>query len=409
MKKVILGAAALLFAAVGFAQNTSNSTQTGDDQRVYVRQAGTTLLSNITQGNGSGDGSHRAMVWQRGSGNSSAIDQEGTENEAYVSQGREFTPPTNASVVINQGKNNTASEENKARVEQHGGTGSTTTINQDGDENEAYAHQDDTGSTINITQDGTENKSAVYQLPYYSASNNLANINQSGDENCSTALQNGDDNTLSATQSGSENKAYQSQLGNGNTANLNQSGTNGSAIQIQNGNNNVNDLVFQTGNGNYSEDNQVGNGNVIFKGQQGGGNYGRIDQTGDGNYTSFGQYGTNSKGYVQQIGDNNDMTMGQFAGDGNLAFSYQDDNNFGITQQYGDDNQALLVQKSQGGAGHNGYIYQNGTGNMADVLQLGPNGDFAADAENCFFPDPLTIECPTGLPPVVINAPCPDC
>src|SRR5690606_37343751 len=132
MKKVILGAAALLFAAVGFAQNTSNSTQTGDDQRVYVRQAGTTLLSNITQANGGGDGSHRAMVWQRGSGNTSAINQQGTENEAYVSQGREFTPPTNATANINQGTNNAASEENKARIEQHGGTGSTTNITQDG-------------------------------------------------------------------------------------------------------------------------------------------------------------------------------------------------------------------------------------------------------------------------------------
>ncbi len=36
MKKVILGAAALLFTGVLFAQNTSTSSQSGTDQRVYV-------------------------------------------------------------------------------------------------------------------------------------------------------------------------------------------------------------------------------------------------------------------------------------------------------------------------------------------------------------------------------------
>ena len=47
MKKLFLGAAALLLAGGVFAQNTSNSTQSGDDQRVYVRQAGTNLNSGI--------------------------------------------------------------------------------------------------------------------------------------------------------------------------------------------------------------------------------------------------------------------------------------------------------------------------------------------------------------------------
>ena len=228
MKKLFLGAAALLFAGGVFAQNTSNSYQTGDDQRVYVRQAGTNLTSTITQANGGGDGSHRAMVLQKGDLNSATIDQEGTNNQAYVDQ-FDFTPPTSATSIINQGKNNTASADNKARVRQHGGTGSTTTMNQDGDANEASAHQDDTGSTIDITQDGTANKSFVGQLPFYASGGNAATINQTGEYNQSWAWQNGDGNTLSATQSGSENKADQYQEGNGNTANLNQSGTNGKA------------------------------------------------------------------------------------------------------------------------------------------------------------------------------------
>src|SRR5690606_1624546 len=117
MKKVILGAAALLFAAVGFAQNTSNSTQTGDDQRVYVRQAGTILSSTITQSNGAGDGSNRAQVMQRGTLNESTIAQSGTDNQAYVDQALN-TPPTDATSTINQ-----TGDSNKARVAQHGGTG----------------------------------------------------------------------------------------------------------------------------------------------------------------------------------------------------------------------------------------------------------------------------------------------
>ena len=102
MKKVILCASALLFTGAMMAQNNiSNSTQSGDDQRVYVRQAGTTLSSDITQGNGAGSGANLAKVWQRGVSNSSAIDQEGTNNQASVLQGITFPAPNDNSVVIN--------------------------------------------------------------------------------------------------------------------------------------------------------------------------------------------------------------------------------------------------------------------------------------------------------------------
>src|SRR5690554_6843031 len=238
MKKVMLGAAALLFAGGLFAQNTSTSSQSGTDQRVYVRQAGTNLTSGIIQADGSGTGHNRAAVYQRGDGNTSAIDQEGTSNSAYVDQA-DFTPPTDAKAFINQGKNNDASGNNIARIEQHGGTGSVTTINQDGDRNQARAHQDDTGSTINITQNGEDNKSLVYQLPFYASTNNLATILQDGEENCSTAAQDGNDNELYATQAGNNNKADQAQVGDGNFASVNQSSSENIARQRQNGNNNT--------------------------------------------------------------------------------------------------------------------------------------------------------------------------
>ena len=58
---------------------------------------------------------------------------------------------------------------------------------------------------------------------------------------------------------------------------------------------------------------------------------------------------------------------------------------------------------------HIGNITQSGTGNMADVLQLGPNGNWSTDGEACYFPDPKPLNCPDPLPPVVINDPCPGC
>lgn len=415
MKKVILGAAALLFAAVGFAQNTSNSTQTGDDQRVYVRQAGTLLNSTITQGNGSGAGSNRAIVLQRGDQNTSTIDQEGTNNQSYVEQGANFTPPTGASSTINQGKNDDASANNKARVAQHGGVGSQTTINQDGGANEATVHQDDTDSDIYITQAGNENKSLVHQLPFYASQNNYAEINQTGDENSSWAIQDGNDNDLYATQSGSNNKADQEQLGDGNYASVTQSSSGNKARQRQTGDSNSATAVQHatTGPGvdNYVEQNQVGNGNIAFSDQDGDGGYARQDQIGDDNQAYIYQYaaGTGNKIYQRQFGNSNNVTSWQTSGSDNRAATFQDDFNTGLTNQSGNGNHALLVQKSQGGAGHYGSIIQSGNGNMADVLQLGPGGDWSADAEECFFPDPNPLNCPPPVPEITIGDPCTDC
>lgn len=414
MKKVILGAAALLFTGVLFAQNTSTSSQSGDDQRVYVRQAGTELSSDITQGNGSGSGHNRAMVMQRGDGNSSAIDQEGTSNQAYVDQAN-FTPPTDAQAVINQGKTNTASANNKARIEQHGGTGSITTINQDGDKNEARAHQDDTGSTITVTQNGNKNRSLVYQLPFYASSNNLAEIVQTGDENCSTAAQDGEDNELYATQIGDKNKADQAQEGDGNYASVYQEADENTARQHQDGDGNVASAVQHaiTGLGqfNYVEQNQTGDDNEAYSDQDGWGGYVRQDQTGNDNYAEANQYaaGSGNKIYQRQFGSNNSITSMQYSGSDNKVATYQDDDNVGTTWQAGNGNHALLVQKSQGGAGHIASIAQNGNGNMADVLQLGPDGDWSADGENCFFPDPVPVDCPPLLTNIDIGDPCPGC
>ncbi|MDX1271491.1 hypothetical protein [Bizionia paragorgiae] len=407
MKKVIFGAAALLFSGALLAQNTSTSTQTGDDERVYVRQAGTNLTSTTTQA-----GAHnKAMVWQKGVGNTSTVDQEGTNNQAYVDQ-KDFTPPTNATATINQGKVR-ASDANKAMIRQHGGTGSVATFNQDGDLNEAQTHQDGTNGIVNINQDGTMLKAEVQQsLLSYSAVDNVANIDQLGTNNQVWAKQDGNRNDIDTDQSGLDNKAEQRQTGDDNEIALIQNGTNGRAKQVQIGNNNQNRFngPSQSGSDNYSDARQVGNDNDIFEGQDGTNNSGWIRQNGNNNYSSFGQYGANGKSINRQIGNGNSMIQGQFSGtDSNLASSWQKgDDNTGIIQQYsGLGNQALLVQKSDGpGLGHTGGIYQTGNGNMADVLQLGPGGDFAADAENCDFLSQQPLVCPTPIDDITIDDPC---
>ncbi|WP_055435844.1 hypothetical protein [Lacinutrix algicola] len=417
MKKVIFGAAALLFSGALMAQNTSNSTQSGEDQRVYVRQAGTALMSTVDQSNGSGDGYNLAKIWQRGDQNTSGVTQLGTNNQASVLQGITFPEPNNNTVTVNQGTNNDASLDNKAYVEQHGGNNSQTTITQDGDANEAYSHQDGVMGNVDITQNGSTNASAVWQnFGDYTATGNAATMDQSGTSNNSYAVQNGNGNTLSSTQSGMGNKSDQSQnsigAAAGNNATVTQSSSGNKAKQVQVGGGNsanaVQHAVTGPGVNNYVEQNQIGNDNTAYSDQDGDGGRVRQDQTGNDNNATVNQYaaGAGNAVYQRQMGSNNTITSGQFGGAGNLASTYQDDLNMGSTSQTGNDNQALLVQKSQGGLGHMASIIQNGDRNMADVLQLGPGGDFSADGEQCDFQAPEILNCPTPLPEISIGAPC---
>ena len=97
--------------------------------------------------------------------------------------------------------------------------------------------------------------------------------------------------------------------------------------------------------------------------------------------------------------------------------TYQDadpgNGNAAHTAQRGQDNQILLVQKNGFYGGHS-YTVEQGlsgsphSGNQANILQLGPDGDFAADAENCDFQNPQDLITPPGLNDFDLDAPCVD-
>ena len=143
MKKAILCAAALMFGTMAFAQvsgaptasavpalpgaaanaNTGESIQNGNDNKVRVRQAGTSQSVYTNQNDGSGSGGNLAAVQQTGlvnptSGiaNLAEVLQSGSANQSTTLQEGDYN-----NAVTRQGQNDDSSARNKAWIRQ--GTG----------------------------------------------------------------------------------------------------------------------------------------------------------------------------------------------------------------------------------------------------------------------------------------------
>lgn len=498
MKKVILGAAALLMCAAVNAQvtdtkgatssnstvvaakagaavdaNTGESIQNGDDNRVMVRQAGARMSVRTVQNNGSGTGGNLAQVWQTGevmpgpSGLENAVEvlQSGSLNESTSIQEGNYND-----ALTRQGQNDDASSGNRALIRQ--GTGNQAEnnfagIDQDGTDNQAQTQQTYDNSDAWTQQVGNRNWSRINQNAGPNGSDgHLASVEQDGDDNASDVMQSGAGarNSATAVQVGNGNYAKQTQTtdavqgGVGNSALANQgygsisapligsiwsgqllavddvangafSGDGsfaGIAFQNQSGSENTAES-HQFGadgvDGNYSEQNQGGSNNDAFVVQNaygnpaGGANYARQDQDSNATNSEAGiaQNGFNHKAYQRQSGDDNNAMSTQ-RGNGNIVNTYQDgDSNRATTAQRGADNQILLVQRG----GHSYGVTQNlpnGTpvgsphaGNVVDVLQLGPDGDFSTDGIDCVIPDAMTPMDTPDMGNFTIDAPCDGC
>jgi len=485
MKKVILCAAALMFGSFAFAQvsgaptataeaaitgaatgaNTGTSIQEGNDNRVRVRQAGTSNSVLTNQNDGTGDGGNLARVRQTGevqagiSGelNLAEVLQSGTMNQSTTLQEGDEN-----NAVTRQGQNNTASEGNLARIRQ--GTGQQAqnnwaAIEQDGLANEANTQQTYDKSRAWTTQVGERNRSWIDQdAGPNDTDGHEARVDQNGNDNQSFIAQEGAGatNTARAFQQGNNNYVKQTQTtdagegGVGNTAITAQgNGTTGFtfssvyndllamdatvgsgppnvdsfggiAFQDQSGSNNDAD-IRQFGEddpeGNYAEQNQSGSGNSAFITQNrrgnpnGAANYARQDQDGTNSDAGISQRGSSHKAYQRQSGDDNIVLSSQ-TGARNLLNTFQDgDGNRGETIQHGLDNQALLVQRG----GHSYTITQNVANgvqmgdNVADVLQLGPDGDFSTDAIDCEFGEQNMQMAPIRPGTFGIDDVCEDC
>jgi hypothetical protein len=489
MKKLMLSAMALMFTVVGFSQvtdadgntsptttviaplpgsaagaNTGLSIQNGDNNKVRVRQAGTSQSVYTNQDNGSGTGGNLARVWQTGavqaaSGvqNEADVLQSGSANQSTTRQEGDFNQS-----VTRQGQDNDASSGNKALIRQgvaNQAEGNYAAIDQDGDNNQAQTQQTDDNSDAWTQQTGNDNKSMINQAASPNQTDGHYAMNQQkGDRNESFIGQagNGARNAARALQIGEDNQAKQMQYatdgagGTGNDAGIMQGYENSAQrsnvvpeamtqwISIMNNvDNNANGFwwngeparfnkakqtqvgadnsagLYQlggsvAGGSNYGEQDQYGDSNNAGMIQShvpnaGGDNFAKQKQNGDNNTAGLLQEGISHKSQQNQFGNDNTslafqrgsshlLNTHQF-GDGNVAHATQSGlANRALIVQY--DGQSYTVEQNKGLAWND---YSAG-GNQADILQMGPDGDFGAGAVDCGFDEPMDLDMDYTVP-----------
>ena len=372
--------------------------------------------------------------------------------------------------MTRQGQNNDASARNKAKIRQ--GTGNQAqdnraAIDQDGDDNLAQTQQTYDNSDAWTIQNGTANKSMIVQdagpnqtdgheaLNWQNGEGNESAINQSGAgaRNIAQAGQNGDFNqakqlqTTDAVSGGTGNRANVVQGlggaistvgvtndlwvevinnvdGDANPITGNVPSRYNKAVQIQSGN--AQDAgIFQFGGtfgpSNYGEQIQAGSGNrgsivqaQIIVGGVNGDNYAKQYQDGSSNNAGMVQEGNGMKALQDQRGNSSDALSYQSGRDHLLNIHQRGDDNVAYSTQHGLGNSALMVQDG----GHSYSVQQNkdlaqfdvsAGGNQADILQLGPNGDFATDGIDCDFDAPMDLTMDYSIPDFDLGDVCPDC
>ena len=493
MKKAILCAAALMFGTMAFAQvsgaptasavpalpgaaagaNTGESIQNGNDNKVRVRQAGTSQSVYTNQNDGSGSGGNLAAVQQTGlvnptSGiaNLAEVLQSGSANQSTTLQEGDYN-----NAVTRQGQNDDSSARNKALIRQ--GTGQQAennhaAIEQDGDDNLARTQQTYDNSDAWTRQVGDENKSMIVQNAGPNGSDgHEANVEQYGDRNESAVDQDGfpgqgGRNVATTYQLGDDNQAKQKQK---TTAASGVAGNRGSIVQgpgpydvligaansdagsiyaawpggvagsptlesigakakqTQYGKMNeaaIRQIGGTVGASNYGEQEQLSGWNndaALYQGHFFAGeddNYGKQSQAGDNNDAGLVQSGSGMKGLQTQYGHRNDAASVQVGEDHRLNVHQRGNDNVAETGQAGSGNAALLTQRD--GQSYSiaqnlnlGWLDRSQGGNQADVLQLGPNGDFSADYIDCDFDPPMNLDMNYNIPDLIIDDVCPDC
>ena len=409
MKKVIFGAAALLFSGALFAQvsqsslravdatdsadaqlgvdlatddgNYGEAIQTGNVNKLQVLQAGTNQSTYSVQGDGLGTGDNRARIWQTGdvsgisgvdnaadvrqlgSGNQSSTLQEGDSNEAVTRQGM---------------KDGGLSGDNKAYIN-HGtaenGEFNYAMVEQDGQANSAWTVQSWDNNEARTVQEGDNNMSGIRQKSGPNGSDGNSALNeQYGDMNSSKIYQDGHNNYAQAAQKGDSNKADQKQDGDFNGAYVDQGqnlygitdGLTGPALdfyadplatQGAGGPDSQAGIAIQrqTGDSNFAYASQYGSddeaSNHAEQYQVGNGNQAAIDQNANGianggaNYARQDQTGDVNISYTGQNGRDH-MAYSRQDGDFNIALASQKGNaNLVSTYQSGEDNWAVSGQR----------------------------------------------------------------
>ncbi|WGK63728.1 hypothetical protein [Croceiramulus getboli] len=398
MKKVIIGAAALLFGVVGFAQsNTGTAEQDGSDNLIRVRQIGALNNAELDQDGdnnqagilqtGLNDAENGAPATPAGLANDAAITQEGDLNAAFVDQDGDYNVAD-----IEQTSPSGTDEGNRAYIQQGVGyaVNNEASISQDGSGNDALTRQFFDSNVASTVQEGDDNDADIRQnapsndagAGPASAASNIASVEQYGDLNGAFVRQNtnpatvGGFNLATIVQDGDDNYGYQTQDGDTNTAAIVQKGEGNYANQDQDGEFNTG-IINQGDGALYSGSLTDFLNGVVFDGSfipggvgQSGFDYGGLNATetavndkayqvqeGFGNYAEAHQFGRKEQ-------TNTSIQM-QSGGGGNQAFVAQNNNG----TDAGDANYAKQVQT---GAGTNGALtVQWGKRNDAETSQDG--------------------------------------
>ena len=498
MRKLMLSAAALLCGAIMFAQNdpitdtsgdtspnykvsgvapvatganTGLSIQNGNDNKVRVRQAGTSQDVYTHQDDGTGIGGNLATIMQTGSvqaesgvANKVNVMQSGTENQSRTKQEGDYNM-----AITKQGKKNDASSGNKAMIRQgvaQQAEFNYAAIEQDGHDNQARTQQTYDNSDAWTQQMGDDNKSQVIQNAGPNGTDgHSAMVDQLGNRNESTVSQSGlgGRNTSTLWQWGDDNKAGQFQtttaaFGNlGNRAGMQQGADNlwlntplvdavftpiynidnenvpvfgntlesygALGIQNQGGFEQAADMLQfggSVGDSNYGEQEQLAGHNneaAMVQGHvagDGGDNYAKQEQKGNSNYAGLAQSGSGMKALQTQHGHNNYALSSQRGESHKLNVHQRGEENWATTAQGGLGNVALVVQKH----GQSYSVEQNldlgrfdlsAGANQADILQLGPDGNFLTDGIDCYFDPQLPPPTWEDIPDLIIDPICVGC
>ncbi|WP_290696934.1 curlin [Lacinutrix sp.] len=417
MKKVIFGAAALLFSGAIMAQvtqdaltdfngtdsvdaqqaadfsfgsgNQGEGIQSGNTNKLQVLQAGTNQSSYSVQGDGLGAGGNSARIWQTGevtnvSGEENAADvrQLGTENQSTTVQGGDF----NESVTRQGLKDGGLSGFNKASI-LHGtaeqGEMNFSMIEQDGQTNQARTIQQYDNNQARIVQEGDTNISQLHQnATSNGADGNVAIAEQYGDQNVSQTYQAGSRNTAHSVQEGNMNIVNQTQLGDDNEALVDQGADvepinsfGDSQADLDAAINTFADSGFTNGNDNTGGGSTAG---MALQVQTGSDNLGYIGQWGDSSeasdYAEQNQTGNTNGAYMVQNAHGSATGGANYGrqdqtGDSNFAVAGQNGANHKTYQrQVGDFNAAITSQK---GNANLVSTYQSGDGNVALSGQRG--------------------------------------
>ena len=429
-----------------------NGSGAGGNQ-AFVRQTGAVGPTSGVR--------NAAEVLQSGTTNSSLTRQEGDRNKANTRQGQNNDASANNKAYIRQGVANQA-ERNFAQIDQDGNGNLASTV-QTYDNNDAWTQQDGTENKSMIRQNGGPNGTAGH----------YASVQQEGLANESTVMQQGAGarNTAYSLQVGALNQAKQMQntsagAGTGNRAGILQ-GTAGhdeatvyanvvpagdaiftrindevddrarpsftnslnsfyaKAKQTQDGFRNEADITqvggIGDGQSNYAEQdqddagssrNQAGirqayNPNYYGRTQD---QYAKQKQRGSRNVAGVVQEGAENKAYQYQNGARNEALSFQIGAENKLNTHQIGDRNVAHTTQWGLDNRALVVQYD----GQSYFVNQGQNGesisSQADILQVGPNGNFGPDyAIDCDFDDPMNLDMDFSVPMVMNPDICTDC